>query len=162
LGFHGLSCAYVVDRLKAGDPAAANGRLVIAHLGSGASVTAVREGKSVDTTMGFSPTSGILMSSRSGDLDPSVVLYLLEEKGFDAKAIRALLNSQSGLLGISGLTADMRTLLEKESTVPAAADAVAAFCYSAQKAIGALAAAMGGLDTLVFTGGIGEHAPAIR
>jgi acetate kinase len=162
-GFHGLSYEYIMSELRreAGD-AAADGRVIVAHLGNGASLAAVRGGRSVDTTMGFTPTGGLVMSTRSGDLDPSVPLYLIGERGMDAAAVRTLVNHQAGLLGVSGVSADMRDLLERERSDPRAALAVALFCYQARKYIGALAAALGGLDTLIFTAGIGEHAAAIR
>lgn len=162
-GFHGLSYEYIVHELgvQAG-PAAAQGRLVIAHLGNGASMAAVHQGRSVDTTMGFTPTGGLVMSSRSGDLDPGVIVYLLQDREMSARELNELLNRRSGLLGISDISTDMRTLLELRQHEPHAALAVEIFCYQARKFIGALAAALGGLDTLVFTGGIGEHAAAVR
>jgi acetate kinase len=155
-GFHGLSCEYIVGHLGA----ALGSRAVIAHLGSGASLTAVHDGRSIDTTMGFSPTGGIPMGTRSGDLDPGLLLYLLGKYG-DAKALERMVNHESGLLGISGLSADVRTLLAHR-TEPDAALAIDLFCYGARKAVGGLAAALRGLDTLVFTGGIGEHAAQVR
>jgi acetate kinase len=161
-GFHGLSCESILLQLRAIDPAAAEGRVIIAHLGAGASMTAVRNGMSLDTTMGFTPTSGLVMGTRSGDLDPGVVLYLLEERRLDAAALRRLFTAEAGMLGVSGVSGDMRDLLEQSSTNPRAAAAVALFCYQARKYLGALAAALGGIETLVFTGGIGEHAPQIR
>ncbi len=162
-GFHGLSCEYLLGELRArAGNAVADGRVVIAHLGNGASMVALREGRSVDTTMGFTPTGGLVMSTRSGDLDPSVVLYLIEEKGLSPAEVRDLLNHRSGLLGLSGRTSDMRDLLEREATDARAALAVGLFCYQATKFLGALAAVLGGIDTLVFTGGIGENAAAIR
>ncbi len=162
LGFHGLSCEYTIERLRSIDAAAAEGRLIIAHLGSGASLTAARGGRSVETTMGFSPTGGMAMSTRSGDLDPSVLLYLHERLHTSASDLRILVNQQSGLLGVSGSTGDMRELLEREASDARAGDAVALFCYTARKHLGALMAILGGLETLVFTGGIGEHAAPIR
>jgi acetate kinase len=161
-GFHGLSCEFIVQALGAIDAGAAQGRIIIAHLGNGASITAVRQGVSVDTTMGFTPTGGIMMGTRSGDLDPGVLLHLLEAQGTSPVALNRLVNHEAGLLGVSGLSGDMRDLLVKESTDPHAADAVALFCYLARKSIGALAAVLGGLDTLIFTAGIGEHAAPIR
>lgn len=158
-GFHGLSYEYVAEKLN-GD--ASGGRTIIAHLGNGASMAAVRDGQSVETTMGFSPTGGLVMSTRCGDLDPAVVLYLLRHKGMSPAEINRMLNQQAGLLGVSGLSADMRELLEREKAGPAAALAVDLFCYQARKFVGALAAVLGGLDRLVFTGGIGENAPQIR
>jgi acetate kinase len=161
-GFHGLSCEFIVQALRAIDARAAQGRIIIAHLGNGASLTAVREGVSVDTTMGFTPTGGIMMGTRSGDLDPGVLVYLLEAQGTSPAALNRLVNQEAGLLGVSGLSGDMRDLLGKESSHPRAADAVALFCYLARKSVGALAAVLGGLDTLIFTAGIGEHAAPVR
>jgi acetate kinase len=134
----------------------------MAHLGSGASLAAVKDGRPVDTTMGFTPTSGIPMGTRSGDLDPGVIVHLLRARHLDVDALDEVLNKRSGLLAVSGSTSDMRDLLEREATTPRAADAVALFCYQAKKAIGALAAAIGGLDTLVFAGGIGERSAVVR
>ena len=151
-GFHGLSCEWAVSQLRL------RGRAVIAHLGNGASITAVRDGVSVDTTMGLTPAGGILMGTRSGDLDPGVLVFLLET--MSREEIGRLVDRESGLLGISGTTSDMKALLASED--PRARLAVGMFCYQARKAVGALAAALGGLDALVFTGGIGEHAPSIR
>ncbi|QIN84468.1 acetate/propionate family kinase [Rubrobacter tropicus] len=159
-GFHGLSYEYVVGELRRLDPEAAAGRVVIAHLGNGASMAAVREGVGVDTTMGFTPSGGLVMGTRPGDLDPGVILHLL--RSMDPGALRELVNRESGLLGVSGTSADMRDLLERVAEDPRAAEAVALFCYAAKKSLGSLAAALGGLDTLVFTGGIGEHASAVR
>ncbi len=161
-GFHGLSYEYILYALRAEDPSAAAGRMLIAHLGNGASMAAVRDGASVETTMGFSPTGGLVMGTRSGDLDPGALLYLLSLPGMDAAALNRLVNHQAGLLGVSGTSADMRDLLEREASDPRAAEAIALFCYQARKFLGALAAALGGLETLIFTGGIGEHAAAIR
>ena len=157
-GFHGLSYEYVVERLGA----AGRGRVVIAHLGNGASMAAVRQGRAVDTTMGFTPAGGFMMGTRTGDLDPGVLLYLMRENGYDAPRLDRLVNKESGLLGVSGVSADMKTLLERRAHDEAAALAVAMFCYHARKQIGAFAAAMDGLDTLVFTGGIGERAAPVR
>jgi acetate kinase len=161
-GFHGLSYEYIMHALRAEDAVAACGRVIIAHLGNGASMAAVRCGASVDTTMGFTPTGGLVMGTRVGDLDPSVPLYLVRSQGMPPDQISALFNKQAGMLGVSGTSGDMRDLLEKESSDPHAAEAVALFCYQAKKFVGALAAALGGLDTLIFTGGIGEHAAPIR
>jgi acetate kinase len=161
-GFHGLSYEYVTGELRTLDPQAAAGRVLIAHLGNGASMVAVRGGVGVDTTMGFTPTGGLVMGTRSGDLDPGVLLYLLEEKGLSPLELGELINSRAGLLGVSETTADMRDLLGREASDPRAAEAVALFCYQAKKFLGALAAALGGLDTLVFTGGIGERAGPVR
>lgn len=162
LGFHGLSCEHIMARLATLDPAAARGRIGVAHLGGGSSLTAISDGRSLDTTMGFSPTGGLVMSTRSGDLDPSVMLHLMERHRLDVDALRTLVNRECGLLGVSGISADMRELLEQEEAVPAAAQAVALFCYTARKHLGAMIAVLGGLDTLVFTGGIGEHAAVVR
>jgi len=161
-GFHGLSYEYVMSELRTLDPAAAAGRVVVAHLGNGASLAAVRGGVGIDTTMGFTPTGGLVMGTRSGDLDPGVMLYLLEERRLDAAALSTLVNKQAGMLGVSGASSDMQDLLDKEVNDKRAAEAVALFCYSAKKYLGALVAALGGLDALVFTGGIGEHAAPVR
>jgi acetate kinase len=157
-GFHGLSYEYIVWRLGPG----AGGRTIIAHLGNGASMAAVRDGLPMDTTMGLTPTGGFMMGTRTGDLDPGVLLYLLREKDYDADRLEQLVNDESGLLGVSGLSPDMKTLLERREHEPAAAQAVGMFCYQLRKYIGALAAGLGGLDTLVFTGGIGERAAPVR
>jgi acetate kinase len=161
-GFHGLSYEYVMEELRRLDPEAYDGRVVVAHLGNGASMAAVWGGVGVDTTMGFTPTGGLVMGTRSGDLDPSVPLFLLEERGLTVTEVSDLVNKQAGLLGVSGTSADMRDLLDREASDPRAAEAVALFCYGAKKFLGALAAALGGLDALVFTGGIGEHAGPVR
>ena len=161
-GFHGLSCEFIVQALGAIDAREAHGRIIIAHLGNGASLTAVREGVSVDTTMGFTPTGGIMMGTRSGDLDPGVLVHLLQAQGTSAAALNRLVNHEAGLLGVSGLSADMRDLLAKEPNDPHASDAIALFCYLARKSVGALAAVLGGVDTLIFTAGIGEHSAPIR
>ena len=162
-GFHGLSYDFIMNELKneAGRDVA-NGRVIIAHLGSGASMAAVRSGKSIETTMGFTPAGGLMMSTRSGDLDPGIILYLLEQQGLSSSCVREMLNKQSGLLGVSGLSSDMEELLEKEAENPYAAEAVELFCYQAKKFLGAFAAVLGGLDTLVFTAGIGENSSVIR
>ena len=157
-GFHGLSYEYIVAQAGA----AALGRAVIAHLGNGASMAAVRDGEPVDTTMGLTPTGGFMMGTRSGDLDPGVLLHLLTHRGLDATALDHLVNSEAGLLGVSGRSPDMKTLLDERARDPHAAQAVEMFCYQVRKHIGALAAALGGLDTLVFTGGIGERAAPVR
>lgn len=156
-GFHGLSYEYVVSKLGA----RAKGRVIIAHLGNGASMAALRDGKSVDTTMGLTVLGGIMMGTRSGDLDPGVVLRLFRD-GRTLDEVTDLLTNRCGLLGVSGQTADVRELLARSRTDAAAAEALALFAYSARKAVGALAAALGGLDRLVFTGGIGEHAAEVR
>ena len=162
-GFHGLSYEYILGELKkeAGQKAAA-GRVIMAHLGNGASMAAVKEGRSLDTTMGFSPAGGLVMSTRSGDLDPGVLLYLFREKGLDVPAVNHMVNKEGGLLGVSGISPDMKILLDEESQNARAAQAVELFCYQAKKFLGALAAVLGGLDTLIFTGGIGEKAASIR
>src|SRR5215471_14972829 len=153
-GFHGLSYEYIVDQVGA----ATLGRAVIAHLGNGASMAAVQQGQPVDTTMGLTPTGGFMMGTRTGDLDPGLLIHLLTVEGYDAPRLEHLVNHQSGLLGVSGLSPDMRLLLERRDSDRHAAQAVDMFCYQLRKAIGALTAILGGLDTLVFTGGIGEHA----
>jgi acetate kinase len=157
-GFHGLSCEYIVSELKP----SAQARTVIAHLGNGCSLTAVKGSRSVDTTMGFTPAGGVMMGTRTGDLDPGVCLYLLRQKGYSASQLDDLVNDRSGLLGVSGLSSDMKTLLDAGAENPKAALAVELFCFQVRKAIGALAAVLGGLDTLVFTGGIGERAASVR
>jgi acetate kinase len=162
-GFHGLSYEYLMGELARLDGTkAAHGRVVLAHLGNGASLAAVRGGKSIDTSMSFTPTAGVPMSTRSGDLDPGLVWYLARAEGFDAKRFNKMVNFQSGLLGVSETSSDMRDLLEHEARDARAAEAIALFCYQVKKWIGAFAAALGGLDTLVFAGGIGENAPAVR
>ncbi len=141
---------------------AAQGRVILAHLGNGASLAAVRHGKPVDTSMSFTPAAGVPMSTRSGDLDPGLVWYLARTEGLDARRFNELVNFQSGLLGLSETSSDMRDLLEREPQDVRAAEAVALFCYQVKKWIGGFAAALGGLDTLVFAGGVGEHAPLVR
>lgn len=161
-GFHGLSCESIISQLKQIDARQARGRLLVAHLGNGASVTAVCNGVSVDTSMGFSPTGGLMMGTRSGDLDPTVVTFLARTREMTPDAVEKLLNEQSGLLGVSGHSADMRDLLERATSDSQASEAIELYCYTARKHIGALAAVLGGVDTIVFTGGVGQHAPAIR
>lgn len=162
-GFHGLSYEYLMEELaRLGDPAATTGRVILAHLGNGASLAAVRDGKSIDTSMGFTPTSGLVMSSRSGDLDPGLVSYLARTERMSATQFQDMVNHASGLLGVSETSSDMRDLLDRETQDVRAAEAVALFCYQAKKWIGAYAAALGGLDTLVFAGGIGENASIVR
>jgi len=162
-GFHGLSYAYLLSELvRMGDPAATKGRVILAHLGNGASLAAVLNGESIDTSMGFTPAAGLVMSTRSGDLDPGLLSFLSRRERMTPSRFEQMVNHESGLLGISGLSSDMRDLCAKEKTNARAADAVAVFCYQAKKWIGAYAAALGGLDTLVFAGGIGENAPVIR
>jgi len=162
-GFHGLSYEFLMEELaRLGDPAAMKGHVILAHLGNGASVAAVRDGKSIDTSMGFTPTAGLVMSSRSGDLDPGLVSYMARTEQMSATQFQKMVNHESGLLGVSETSSDMRDLLEHETQDVRAAEAVALFCYQAKKWIGAYAAALGGLDTLVFAGGIGENAPPVR
>ncbi len=162
-GFHGLSYAYLMEELvRLGDPAATKGRVILAHLGNGASLAAVRDGKSIDTSMGFTPTAGLVMSTRSGDLDPGLAPYLARTEQMTTKQFYEMVNHESGLLGISETSSDMRDLLDHEKQDVRAAEAVALFCYQAKKWIGSFAAALGGLDTLVFAGGIGENAPLVR
>jgi acetate kinase len=160
-GFHGLSFEYVLGELAAVDPQAAGGKVVLAHLGSGASMAAVESGSCIDTTMGFTPTGGLVMSTRSGDLDPGLLLHLAG-RGLGADELRSLVNVEAGLLGVSGRSGDMRDLLELEDSDDRAALAIEIFCYQARKWLGALAAGLGGIDAVVFTGGIGERSPAIR
>jgi acetate kinase len=162
-GFHGLSYAYLMEELaRLGDPAAKTGRVILAHLGNGASLAAVRDGKSIDTSMGFTPTAGLMMSTRSGDLDPGLAPYLARTEQMTTQQFYEMVNHKSGLLGVSETSSDMRDLLDHEKADVRAAEAVALFCYQAKKWIGAYAAALGGLDTLVFAGGIGENAAAVR
>jgi acetate kinase len=162
-GFHGLSYEFLMEELaRLGDPAATKGRVILAHLGNGASLAAVRDGKSIDTSMGFTPTAGLVMSTRSGDLDPGLAPYLAQTEQITAKQFYEMVNQQSGLLGVSETSSDMRDLLAQEAADVRAAEAVALFCYQAKKWMGAFAAALGGLDTLVFAGGIGENAPLVR
>ena len=159
-GFHGISYEYIASVLPNFDSRAATGRTIILHLGSGASACAIQKGQSVATTMTFSPVDGLPMGTRSGSLDPGVMLYLMDRHSMDARALEKLLYQQSGLLGLSGISSDMRTLLT--SSDPRAAEAVDYFVYRAGREIGSLAAALNGLDALVFTGGVGENAPQIR
>jgi acetate kinase len=162
-GFHGLSYAFLMGELaRLAGAEAAQGRVILAHLGSGASLAAVRDGKSVDTSMSFTPTAGVPMSTRSGDLDPGLVWYLARTENMSAKQFNEMVNFQSGLLGMSETSSDMRDLLKCETLDVRAGEAVALFCYQVKKWIGSFAAALGGLDTLVFAGGIGENAPSVR
>lgn len=157
-GFHGLSCESIVQQLGKSMPS----RMVIAHLGNGASITAVKDGKSIDTSMGFTPTGGVIMGTRSGDMDPGVFLYLLRAKKFDVTELDYLINHRSGLLGISGLSGDMQKLREAAALNADARLAIAMFCYSVHKQISAMVSALNGIDLLVFTGGIGQHQAQVR
>jgi acetate kinase len=159
-GFHGLSYEYIAHRLTEVAPEVAGGRVVVAHLGSGASMCAIKDGTSIASTMGFTALAGLPMGTRTGNLDPGVVLYLMQRKGMDAKQLETLLYKESGLLGVSGISNDMRVLLD--STDPHAEEAVELFCYRIGRELGSLAAAMGGLDALVFTAGIGERSAVVR
>jgi acetate kinase len=162
-GFHGLSYTYLMQELaRLGDPAAAHGRVILAHLGSGASLAAVRDGRCIDTSMGFTPAAGLVMGTRSGDLDPGLMSYLANAEGMTAAQFQTMVNHESGLLGISDVSADVRDLLARESSDLRAAQALALFCYQAKKWIGSYAAVLGGVDTLVFAGGIGENAAPLR
>jgi acetate kinase len=159
-GFHGLSYEYIASVLPRQWPRAAAGRTIVLHLGNGASMCAMQECRSVASSMGFTAVDGLMMGTRTGNLDPGVVLYLMDQRGMDARAVEKLLYSQSGLLGISGVSSDMRTLLESDE--PRAALAVDLYCYRIRRELGSLAAALGGVDALVFTGGIGENSARIR
>ena len=162
-GFHGLSYAYLLEELaRIAGQEAANGRVILAHLGNGASLAAVKEGRSIDTSMGFTPAAGLVMSTRTGDLDPGVVSFLARTEAMTATDFHRMVNHESGLLGVSELSSDMRDLLSREAAEVRAAEAVALFCYQAKKWVGAFAAALGGLDTLVFSAGIGERSATIR
>jgi acetate kinase len=162
-GFHGLSYAYLLEELKrvAGDETA-KGKIILAHLGNGASLAAVKDGKSIDTSMGFTPTSGLPMGTRTGDLDPGVAWYLMQFEKLNPEQFSHLINHESGLLGMSETNADMRELMKIEDTDNRAKEAIELFCYQIKKWIGSFAAALGGLETLVFSGGIGEHSPEVR
>ncbi|MGD0232025.1 MAG: acetate/propionate family kinase [Syntrophorhabdales bacterium] len=162
-GFHGLSYEYIMGELdKEAGTDAARGLVIVAHLGNGASMAAVREGKGIDTTMGFTPDGGLMMGTRPGDLDPGVILYLLQEKGLRPATVADIISRHSGLQAVSAMTSDMSELLRVEGAAGHAAEAIALFCYQAKKFAGAMAAALGGLDTFIFTGGIGENAPEVR
>lgn len=162
-GFHGLSYAYLMQELgRLAGPAAAQGRVVLAHLGNGASMAAVRGARSLDTTMAFTPAAGLVMSTRCGDVDPGLASYLARSEQLSSAQIDHLMSHESGLLGVSERSSDMRDLLALESEDVRAAEAVALFCYQAKKFLGAYAAVLGGLDTLVFAGGIGENAAPVR
>ena len=162
-GFHGLSYAYLMQELeRVAGPGVAKGRVILAHLGNGASMAAVRDSRCIDTTMALTPAAGLVMSRRSGDLDPGLVAYLARTEGMNADQFNRMVNEESGLLGVSEISPDVRDLVELEKRDVRAAEALALFCYQAKKWIGALSAALGGLDTLVFAGGIGENAAEIR
>jgi len=162
-GFHGLSYAYLIQQLALlAGAQAAQGRVILAHLGNGASLAAVRNGRSLDTSMGFTPAGGVVMGTRPGDLDPGVAWYLMQSGNLTPRQFNQLINHESGLLGVSGTSSDLRDLIAHEATDICAAEAVELFCYQVKKWIGAYAAVLGGLDTLVFAGGIGENAPAVR
>jgi acetate kinase len=159
-GFHGLSYEYIVSVLPGLDSTLADARIIVAHLGSGASLCALYNGRSIATTMSFSPLDGLVMGTRCGNIDPGVLLYLMDRHHMDARALEQLLYHQSGLLGVSDISNDMRTLLASDD--PRAQEAIELFVYRVGREIGSLAAALGGLDALVFTGGIGEHSAEIR
>ena len=162
-GFHGLSYAFLMDELaRLAGPDAARGRIILAHVGNGASLAAVRGGKPVDTSMSFTSTAGVPMSTRSGDLDPGLAGYLARTEGMTAAQFSEMARAKSGLLGMSETSSDMRDLLDREDEDVRAAEAVAVFCYQVKKWVGAFAAALGGLETLIFAGGIGENAPVVR
>ncbi len=157
-GFHGLSYEYIIHSLGQN----AKGRIIIAHLGNGSSLAAVQDGVPMDTTMGLTPTGGLMMGTRSGDLDPSILIYLMRQKNYDPNELDHILNYESGILGVSGLSSDMKVLIQKSSDEPNAAQAIDMFCYYVRKHIGALVTVLGGIDILVFTGGIGEKSSLIR
>jgi acetate kinase len=162
-GFHGLSYAYLMEELaRVAGPAEARGRVILAHLGSGASLAAVRDGRCLDTTMGFTPASGLVMGTRCGDLDPGLVAFLAHAEGMTPQRFHFMANQESGLLGISETSADLRDLLARRDDDVRAAEAIDLFCYRVKTAIGSLGAALGGLDALVFSGGIGENSPEVR
>lgn len=161
-GFHGLSCASVMEGLNTVDIDAKSKKIIIAHLGNGASVTAIKDGKSIDTTMGFTPSSGLPMSSRTGDIDPGALLYVMKGEGLSVESASRLINHESGLLGVSDTSSNMYDLLESEAGDARAKEAVDLFCYEVKKRIGAYSAVLGGADMLIFTGGMGENAPRIR
>ncbi len=162
-GFHGLSCSWLMQELeRIVGLRAAEGRVIIAHLGNGASITAVHHGRSVDTTMSFTPTAGLVMSRRSGDVDPSLAAYFARTENMSVERFNHMINTESGLLGISEISSDMRDLSAAEKSDSRAADAVASFCYNAKKHLAALAATLGGIDTVIFSAGIGENVPVVR
>jgi acetate kinase len=163
MGFHGLSFTYLMDELRRTAGAeVANGRVILAHLGSGASMAAVHEGRPIDTTMGLTPTAGLVMGRRPGDLDPGLIMYLMREEKLSPAEMEDFINQRCGLLGVSETSSDMRDLIRCRVNDVRAAEAVELFCYQARKFVGSLAAALGGLDTLVFAGGIGEHSHEVR
>jgi acetate kinase len=159
-GFHGLSYDYIAGEMKRAAPQLAEGRIVVAHLGNGASMCAIQNGRSVASTMGFSALDGLPMGTRCGQVDPGVLLYLIDQRGMSVKEISDLLYKNSGLLGLSGLSSDMRTL--EAADTPGAAQAIDYFVFRCQREVGAMAAAMGGIDALIFCGGIGENSRLIR
>ena len=162
-GFHGLSYGYLLEELeRIAGMEAAKGKIILAHLGSGASLAAVKEGKSIDTSMGFTPTSGLSMGTRTGDLDPGVAWYLMHHEKFSPKKFSDLINHESGLLGISETSSDMRELMDYSDTDNRATEAIELFCYQTKKWIGSFVAALEGLDIIVFSGGIGENSPEVR
>ena len=162
-GFHGLSYEFLMEELvRLGDPAATRGRVILAHLGNGASLAAVRDGRCIDTSMAFTPAAGLVMGRRSGDLDPGLVSYLARLESVTPQDFDAIINHESGMLGVSETSSDLRELLAVENTDARAADAIALFCYQVTKWIGAFVAALGGVDTIVFAGGIGEHSSTAR
>ena len=161
-GFHGISCEYIYQKLKEGDDPPGSKKIIIAHLGSGSSITAIKNGHSIETTMGFSPTGGLMMNTRAGDIDPGVLIYLLKEKKMDPDQLDHILNRESGIKAVAENELPVEKLLEKKRNDSKSRQAIIMYCYHARKQIGALAATMGGLDTIVFTGGIGEHSPEIR
>jgi len=161
-GFHGISCEWVYQKLKDGVNAPESKKIIVAHLGSGSSITAIKNGHSIDTTMGFSPAGGMMMNTRTGDIDPGVLVYLLREKKMNPEQLDQLINRESGMKAVAENDLPMEKLLETKANDSKAAQAIIMYCYHARKQIGALAAAMGGVDIIVFTGGIGEHSPEIR
>jgi acetate kinase len=162
-GFHGISYSYLLKELeRLAGPSAAHGRVILAHLGNGASMAAVRNGECIDTTMGFTPAAGLIMSTRSGDLDPGLVSYFARTENMEPSQFHDMVNKKSGLLGLSETSSDVRDLLKWETSDPRAHEALESFCYQARKWIGALSAALGGLDSLVFSGGIGENSDVLR
>ena len=162
-GFHGLSFSYLMEELRRqAGPEIANGKVILAHLGSGSSLAAIEHGRSIDTTMGFTPTGGVMMATRTGDIDPGVLLHILRTEGLSADQLDHLVNRESGILGVSGTTSDMRDLVARKETDPTAKEAFNSYCYSIRKGIGAMVAVNNGAEALVFSGGIGEHLPEAR